>query len=841
MAKLQVDISGNISSLEQALRDANSKLENFGKQAEKIGKELSTKLTLPLVALAGVSTKTFGDVEKGLREVNTLFGLTGDAAEENFQKITNEAREASKELGLLQSDVVPGLYNAISAGVPPDNALDFIKTAGRAAIGGVTDLNTAVDGLSSIVNAFNKDFSETGAVADSVFAAVQGGKTTFAELSRFIFQVAPAAAAAKVSLEEVNASIATLTASGTPTSVATTQIRAALTGLQRPSAEVDAIFQKLGFQNAQLAIESKGLVFALNAVKEATGGNNGQLIQLLGSVEAVAAANVLAGTGAAKFASELERQANAAGSAQAAFEEVDKSFNRQIERTGVLFSNLAIQVGEILAPAVLQLNNLLMMIGNAFDGLSGTGKTIAVVLGGIAAAIGPVLLVIGKLISFIPTLISGFKAVRLVMLAVSGPIGLIVAGVTLLAGAIIANWSKIKEVLDRTGVSEAFNQLGEAISEFVKLAGALFGEVVRRVKADFGAVVEFLKPVIKFFVEQFAKKIKAAITVITNIIGIFTDLLKGDFAGVLDRLKIIFLTLAVNMLESFRPIANFFGKGGAITTAIEGFSKLIEETQAKIAAKNPAKTIAEDSEEAIEEIKELKKELSTMPSGGSGGGQSLAAPTAIQGARTTPELSEFMQEIEDWKAKQVFKGMFDGMVLALAEVKMPFTDMLDALNTEIQDLIGDGIGMALSNMAASLGDALASGKDVIQALGGALLQSIAGFLSQLGDKLIAFAIAAGAFSKLQLALANPATGVVAAGTALAAGLALKALAGGIGAFGRSGGQSGGGSSVGSASSFIQPQNNQPIRVVVEGQINGETIYLTQQAFQNRINRTLGGR
>jgi hypothetical protein len=118
---------------------------------------------------------------------------------------------------------------------------------------------------------------------------------------------------------------------------------------------------------------------------------------------------------------------------------------------------------------------------------------------------------------------------------------------------------------------------------------------------------------------------------------------------------------------------------------------------------------------------------------------------------------------------------------------------------------------------------------------------MAGFLSQLGDKLISFAIAAGAFAKLQLALANPITAIPAAGAALAAGLALKALAGGIGAFASSGGQSVGGSSVGSPSSFIQPQNNKPIRVIVEGKINGETIYLTQQAFQNRINRELGGR
>jgi TP901 family phage tail tape measure protein len=837
-ASLQVEIGGNIRSLEQALTDANNRLKDFGKQAEKIGKDLSLKITAPLALIAGASVKSFSTVEKGLREVNTLFGLTGDAAEENFGKLSEQARIASKELGILQSDVVPGLYNAISAGVPPDNALDFIRVAGRAAIGGVTDLNTAVDGLSSIVNAFNLDFADTASVADSVFAAVQGGKTTFEEVSASIFQVAPAAAAAKVAFTEVNAAIATLTASGTPTSVATTQIRAALTGLQRPSQEVDAIFQKLGFQNAQLAIESEGLGFALRAVKDATQGNNGELIKLLGSVEAVAAANVLAGTGAEKFNQELERQANAAGAAQLAFEEVDKSFGRQIERTGVILSNIAISIGEILAPAVLALNNLIAGLATRFEGLSSTGKTIAVVIGAVAAAIGPVLLIVGKLISFLPTIVTAIKAVRIAMLALTGPVGLIVAGIALLATVIIKNWGAIKDFIERSGLGDAFRRLGEVVKELFNVAKAAFTGLFNSGQSAFGGLVNFLKPVIKFFVEQFARQLKAAITTITNVIGIFIDLVKGDFSGVFDRLKIIILTIASTILESFKPIAEFFGKGGAIQKAVDSFQGKIAEIQARIDAKNPPKTIAKDAKEAVKEVKELTTVLDTLPSGVAGA--RIAAPEFVQGGRRESPLSELRQEIKDFKEKQEFKGIFEGLRIETVRVLTPVTDMFRMFAEDVNNIVTNFIGGSISNLASAIGEAIGSGANVFQAFGDALLRSISAFLGQLGDQLIAFGIAGGAFGKLQLALANPITAIGAAPLAIAAGVALKSISGAIGGLGRRGLGGSGGGSVGSGVGsqdiggvgFSQFQNIQLTGTV---KINGQDLVVAfERANEQRL-------
>ena len=473
-SQLKIDIIAGIDKLSAALKDVEGKFGALGDKLKNVGGTLSVAVTAPILAIGAVAANEFATVEKGLREINSLFGLTGAEAEKNFGMLTKVAEDASKELGILQSDVVPAMYNAISAGVPKENIFEFIKVAGKAAIGGVTDLNTSVDGLTSIINAFGLQMSDAESVADSMFAAVQGGKTTFAELSASIFNIAPAAAAAGVSMQEVNAAIAALTAGGTPTAVATTQIRAALTGLQRPSQELDAIFQKLGFQTAQVAIEKRGLGFALDAVKKASNGSNGELQTLLGSTEAVAAANVLAGTGAAKFSAELDRQANSAGAAAQAAAEIDKSFGREMERTKVAANNLAISIGTTLAPALSALNGIIEKVISFFSNLGPTTKTALVAFSGLAASIGPVLVGIGGIIKLKPILIIGLAAIKRAIMGVTLSMAATTLGVSLLVYALVdlqqnlAKTSQIKAQVQQQLLAESLKETAKEVDQLAK-------------------------------------------------------------------------------------------------------------------------------------------------------------------------------------------------------------------------------------------------------------------------------------------------------------------------------------------------------------------------------------
>jgi TP901 family phage tail tape measure protein len=350
--------AGGLDKLGRDAAKADKKVGLLGRGLRGIGKAAVGGLATAGVAFTAFAAKGIrdaGELDTKLREVNTLFGLTGKAAEQNFGDLQKLVKGLSKEVGIAQVTLTEGLYNAVSAGIPKDNAFDFMAIAAKASVAGVTDVNTSVEGLTGVLNAFSKPAAEAEAVADMLFTTVKGGITTFPQLAANISNIAPAAAAAGVSMQEVGAAIATLTSNKVPTAQATTMLRAALGGLQKPSKDLDKIFGKLGYKNAQLAIEQKGLGFALDAVKKASKGNNGELQKLLGSVEAVGAANIIAGGSARKFKSEMDAQKKAAGSTSDAFDEMDKSAKRTFEKLQVQVQNVGIDIGNYLLPKILKL------------------------------------------------------------------------------------------------------------------------------------------------------------------------------------------------------------------------------------------------------------------------------------------------------------------------------------------------------------------------------------------------------------------------------------------------------------------------------------------------------
>lgn len=340
-----------LSILLQARDQASQALKNVKGGLGKIATAAKVAATAGAAALVGfgvAAIKAAADFETGMREVNTLIGLN----EKDFKGLSAATVDLSKRLGVEAVSASKALYQAISAGVPKENAISFMEVASKAAIGGVTDITTAVDGLTTVLNAFQMDASEADKVADIMFTTVKQGKTDFSQLSSSIFNVAPIAKTAGVAFEEVSAAIATVTKQGVPTSVATTQIRAAIQGLLKPSEDMTGIFNKLGFESAGAAIKSKGLQFALDAVREATGGDVGELQKLLGSVEGVSAALGITGDNAAMFEGDLEAMRNAAGASTAAFEEMNKSFGRQMETVKARLQAVLITVGSKLLPLI---------------------------------------------------------------------------------------------------------------------------------------------------------------------------------------------------------------------------------------------------------------------------------------------------------------------------------------------------------------------------------------------------------------------------------------------------------------------------------------------------------
>lgn len=402
----KVGLEARIDGLDQYLRaakaidDANQKITKSLKGVEQQGNSSLTNFTAGMKTAAVTGAAALGaigvaagkmalDFDSSMRFVNTIAKLP----ESGLEELSASVIETSNDIGVAATNIADGLYQALSAGVPAGEALDFIGVASKAAVAGLTETEVAVDGITTVLNSFQMATSEAGRVADIMFKTVELGKTTFPELSRFIYDVAPAAASAKVSFEETSAALALLTAQGVPTRVATTQIRQAMVGLQRPSKEMDAIFQALGYSSAQAAIEQKGLTFAMGAVRDAADGDNGKLQTLVGTIEGVQAILGTTGPNAQKMAGFLDQISNSAGATDAAFQEIERSGSRKLEKALVQIQNLLIKLGTEMIPTIAAGAEAFSNILEVVDSLASHFEDLPPVIQNISRGMG--LLVVG--------------------------------------------------------------------------------------------------------------------------------------------------------------------------------------------------------------------------------------------------------------------------------------------------------------------------------------------------------------------------------------------------------------------------------------------------------------
>jgi TP901 family phage tail tape measure protein len=319
------------------------------------------------------------DFNAALAETSTL--IEGTPAQLN--ELTEASRALVREFGGNKTQQVEAFYQAISAGAAslPD-AAEIVEQANRLAIGGVTDVTTGVDILTTAVNAYGPSTLSAAEASDALFVAMRGGKTTIEELASELGGVIPLATSTGVSFDELNAATAALTTQGISTNVAITQLRGILQGVIKPSGEAVEAAKRLGIEFNVAALQSKGLRGFLEDVAEATGGNAEELSKLFGSVEALGGALALTGNGADTFAELLEDMADKAGATDEAFEKVaqnlDQRLNVATSSIAETFERLGQVALRIVVPAVEALAAVLEVVADNADFL-------LIALGGLAA------------------------------------------------------------------------------------------------------------------------------------------------------------------------------------------------------------------------------------------------------------------------------------------------------------------------------------------------------------------------------------------------------------------------------------------------------------------------
>ena len=491
------------NALSGSLMKAEHSLTSFRKTAEATALSVNSKLSAPdidtgaidkassrltgmgttamiaggvVAAGLGVATHSATKFNTAMAEVSTLV----DTSTTDMDSLAGNVRSLSKEFGVMPVDTAKAMYTTISAGFgDAADATVMLEGAMKLARGGITDTNTAIDGLTSIMNSYGMAADQVSSVSDQMFVAMKAGKTTIGELSSSMGKVTPLAASAGVGLDQLLAATSALTLGGLSTSEAVTSLRGIMSAVVKPTAEASKTAKTLGIDFSAAAVKSMGLSNWLAQVKEKTGGNQEQMAKLFGSVEGLSGALALTGNQAGAFTDILGQMQTSTGATEDAFRKVDATAGAAFDRAKANAAVLMETVGNALLPLVSGLADAFAWVADKMSAFSEAHPFLAKLSVVLVAVSAGVLLIGGA------AMIMGGK-----VMAAMAMVNLSTGGVLLVVGALV------------TGITALVMYFSSGTESMVDDT-TTFGRVLGGLRAAFYAVVTPIAYGVGFLVGMF--------------------------------------------------------------------------------------------------------------------------------------------------------------------------------------------------------------------------------------------------------------------------------------------------------------------------------------------------
>lgn len=506
VATLGINITANLANFEQGMQSIQSTTQTMGQKMTKVGKSLTTAISVPLAGAAAVGVKSAMDLESAFAKVGTMLGGTGKSMDD----LKKETLDLSSTYATSQSEIAEATYQAISAGVEATETHGFLDVAMKASVGGFTDVTTATDGLTSVMNAYGLETSEADVIANQMLITQNKGKTTFGELASVMGGVAPIASTLNIETQELFSSMAVLTAQGISTSESVTGLKAVLSGIAKPTSEATEMAQRLGIQFDAQAVSSQGLMPFLTGIRDKittlepeyaglteeigknevklktlaeqgkqntaefdilnkateglkqkstdmvnSGGNQLEYFaRLFGSTEAVNSIMMLTSEqGAALFDDTMVEMTTNTGALDDAYKKVSDTTEVTLKQAFVDVTNALIQVGDALAPFIATFAKGISKIATAFSEMSPFAQTAVMILGGLLIIIPPIIMAVGGLMGAFtaisaaaPAISLAFGSIGVGIFSISWPIVAIIAGIVALVAVGWYLWNNWDEV-----------------------------------------------------------------------------------------------------------------------------------------------------------------------------------------------------------------------------------------------------------------------------------------------------------------------------------------------------------------------------------------------------------
>lgn len=626
---LDLDISGFLSGLRSAQSEADTaskniatkignNLQSVGKSMTSVGSTLTKTVTAPIVGAGTAAFKFSSDFESAMAQVKTI----ADPTVKSIGAIRDEVTNLSNETGMAASDLAAATYQAISAGVDTASSVEFVANASKLATAGFTDTTTAVDALTTIINAYGLSAEDATHISDVLISTQNKGKTTVNELAATMGKVIPTANAMGVSLEDLGVAYSYLTNGGIAAAESTTYLNGMFNELGKSGTTVsDVLKERTGKSFQELMEGGTSLREVLSVLEDEANEAGVGFNDLWSSQEAGKAALALLNTSTEKYNETLKDFQTTVGDTEDAYGTMADTTEYKLNVALQNGKNALIQLGDtlktMLLPFIEKGVTLLRKLNDWLVNLSREEKEQIVKLAVIAAAIGPVLMVFGKLTTSVGSIITTFGKIpgafssisdgmtKLVTSfknvgegitlaragfpgfaaqasklgaaigGISAPVVAVVAVIGVLIAAFVNLWKTNEEFRNKMtaiwdGIKSKFESFAQGIVDRLNALDfdfESFGETVKAIWAGFCSV---LAPIFEAAFEIISSVLGTVLDVLTGILDVFIGIFTGNweqcwngikeiFVGIWNGLVGILQSLGNMLLGIFDTVCGWFG------------------------------------------------------------------------------------------------------------------------------------------------------------------------------------------------------------------------------------------------------------------------------------------